>query len=305
MKYRYIFGPIVSRRFGYSLGIDLSPDEKSCNFDCLYCELEKSKPVNFIKNQPKVEDIIEEVEDILKKKAKVDLVTITSNGEPTLYEKLDELVDELNLIKRDKKLLILTNSSTIMNSDIQQTLKKIDIVKFSLDAITQNIFRKIDRGHVDIEMKNIIEGIKKFKKLFNGELIIEILIVQGVNDKEDEMRRLNKVLNEIKPDRIDFGTIDRPPSYDVNPVSMQRLRELSYCFENLPIHISYKKDYKLERLRLDSAEIMATIKRRPLSQEDINISFDEGTKNNFDELLMKKAIIPKIIAGVKFYILNR
>jgi len=68
--YKYIFGPVKSRRFGVSLGIDLSPDEKSCNFDCLYCELDKAKPVPVIKKEPDPENIVNEVRDFLSKNVK-------------------------------------------------------------------------------------------------------------------------------------------------------------------------------------------------------------------------------------------
>ena len=107
---KYIFGPISSRRFGMSLGIDLSPDEKSCNFDCIYCELEKGEKTDTIKNPPQVEDIINDVKKGFEK-FQFDVLTITANGEPTLYPYLDELVDKLKIF--DKKLLILSNSSTI------------------------------------------------------------------------------------------------------------------------------------------------------------------------------------------------
>ena len=101
---KYIFGPISSRRFGMSLGIDLSPDVKSCNFDCIYCELDRAKKIDKIENPPKVEDVLKDVKEGIKK-YNFDVLTITANGEPTLYPYLDELIDELK--KLNKKLLIL------------------------------------------------------------------------------------------------------------------------------------------------------------------------------------------------------
>jgi len=87
--YKYIFGPVSSRRFGLSLGIDLSPESKSCNFDCLYCELSPAKTVDTIAHPPTVDAVVAEVQEALKAYPDVDVITITANGEPTLYPDLD------------------------------------------------------------------------------------------------------------------------------------------------------------------------------------------------------------------------
>ena len=118
------FGPVISRRFGVSLGIDLSPEFKQCNFDCLYCELKGAKTVSKQIDSLKPELYIEEVQNILQNTPNIDMITITANGEPTLYPYLDELVDGLNKIKGDKKLLILSNSSLIYKKEIIQYTEK-------------------------------------------------------------------------------------------------------------------------------------------------------------------------------------
>jgi wyosine [tRNA(Phe)-imidazoG37] synthetase (radical SAM superfamily) len=112
-KSSLIFGPIVSRRFGISLGIDLSPDSKSCNFDCLYCELLSAKKSDTIINPPAIDEVLTALKRALGLHPNSEIITITANGEPTLYPYLDKLIDELNKIKQNKKLLILSNGSTI------------------------------------------------------------------------------------------------------------------------------------------------------------------------------------------------
>jgi len=297
----YTFGPINSRRFGLSLGIDLSPDVKSCNFDCLYCELKAVKPIDNIPNPPKVIDIITDVKKAIQKEPNIEVITITSNGEPTLFKELDILVDELNKIKGDKKLLILSNASTISDAHVRDILKKIDIVKLSLDCATQKCFKKIDRPLEGIKISDIIDGIKTFSKEFTKDLIIEILVVKGVNDKEKEMQELNRVLQDIKPSRIDLGTIDRPPAYDVKPVSSEDLKNLSSYFEGLPISIIHKEQPKT-RVDFSKDEILHTIKRRPQSQADVDYLFSESSKANLKKLLEEKKIIKQKIAGVEFYL---
>ncbi len=301
MSYKYIFGPVLSRRFGSSLGIDLSPDSKSCNFDCIYCELKAVKPQSFITSPPKIKNIIEELERALKEFESVDVITITSNGEPTLYEELDRLVDEINRIKGDKKLLILSNASTVNQPKIRDILKKIDIVKLSLDCADEKCFKKIDRPLKGMKIEEIIKGIKSFREVYDKELVIEILVVEGINDKTEQMQKLNEILNDIKPNRVDLGTIDRPPAYKVNPVKTKKLQELSKNFCNIPLSISYKKDYEVKKIDFSEDEILALLKRRPQSEDDIKRQFSQKSKSILDKLIKEKRVYRENVAGVLFY----
>ncbi len=301
MSYRYIFGPVLSRRFNTSLGIDLSPDEKSCNFDCLYCELKAKKPKNFITNPPKVKDIIDELKMALKEFPDVITITITSNGEPTLYEDLSYLVDEINKIKGNKKLLILSNSSTIYQKNIRDILKKIDIVKLSLDCASERCFKRIDRPLRGIEVKNIIEGMKEFRKEYQGELVIEILLVKGINDKIEEMEKLRDVLKEISPNRVDLGTIDRPPSYRVYPVSEDELFRMAEILEGLCVNVVCKRDYSVTKRDFTKSEILSLLKRRPQTRDDIERQFSKKSKDILKELVLKGEVVLTNLAGVDFF----
>ena len=300
--YKYIFGPIQSRRFGLSLGIDLSPEHKSCNFDCLYCELKPAKVTDAITNPPLVTSVISEVKEALQEYQNIDVITITANGEPTLYPYLDVLVDELNNIKKDKKLLILSNASTISDLKIQEILKKIDIVKLSLDCATAKCFKKIDRPIKNVSIENIINNLVTFRNKFHNTLILEILVVLGVNDKTEEFNALKKVLDKINPDRIDLGTIDRPPAYDVKGVSIEKLKELREYLGEHNVSIIHKEKPK-SRVDFSKDEILSTIKRRPQSEADIEYLFSKKSKENLISLEKEKKITQKNIAGVIFYTL--
>ena len=109
----------------------------------------------------------------------------------------------------------MSNASTIYQDNIQKTLSKIDIVKLSLDCVSESCFKKIDRAMESIMIADIIEGMKQFRTRYHDTLVVEILVIKGVNDTLEEMGKLNAVLNEIQPDRIDMGSIDRPPAYSV------------------------------------------------------------------------------------------
>ena len=297
-----IFGPINSRRFGLSLGIDLSPKQKSCNFDCLYCELEPAKPTNTIANPPKVDDIILQTQEALQKFKDIEVITITANGEPTLYADLKELINRLNQIKRDKKLLILSNASRIFEKEVQEALQKLDIVKLSLDCVSHRCFKRLDRPLKSISIEKIVRGIEEFRKTFQGLLVIEVLVVKGVNDKEEEFAKLAQVLKQIRADRIDIGTIDRPPAYKVEPISYERLFELSKELQSLNVNIVARKNEANKNLYLSAKEILDLLSHRPLTKEDITTLFDSSTQKVFAQMLQKKQIIQTQVGKVAFYL---
>ena len=299
-----IFGPITSRRFGQSLGIDLSPAQKQCNFDCIYCELKGAKPVDTIQNPPSVKEVVTSVKEALQKHKDIDVITLTANGEPTLYPYLKELIQELHVIKNNSKLLILSNGATVTCKEVRDVLKEIDIVKLSLDCVSEKCFKKIDRPIKGLHVKDIIEGIKEFRKIYDKELVLEVLVVEGINDKQSEFEALRDVLKEIKPDRIDISTVDRPPAYDVKSVDISRLKELASILSSLPISLAYKRDYSEEKRDFTKDEILNMIDKRPQSFEDVNISFSKKSIEQIDRLVEDGILYVKDVAGVNFYKLS-
>lgn len=283
------------------MGIDLSPDKKQCNFDCLYCELKGAKSVQKADNTPSVELILEALKEAMLKHQEIDVITLTANGEPTLYPDLERLVHGINGIKGKHKLLILSNGSTIANPTMQQILSQIDIVKLSLDCISPNCFKKLDRAHKGIDIQTIVEGMKVFRNHYDGALVIEVLVVEGMNDSEEEFEALNEALHIIQPNRIDVGTIDRPPAYAVKGVSMERLVELSQLLKGLHVNIAYTKNYHAQKRRFSQEEIVELLKRRPQSFEDIHHCFDKQSVRALEQLVEKKLLHVTSIAGVNFY----
>ena len=295
-----VFGPINSRRFGMSLGIDLSPKQKSCNFDCVYCELKGAKPVEEIENSPSVSEIINVLKEALKAHQNIDVITLTANGEPTLYPHLKELIVKVNEIKGKAKTLILSNGSGARDQKICEALRGLDIVKFSLDSAVQSTFKKIDRNKSGIEVNELIKAMAKFRKEFKGELVLEILVVAGFNDKEEEFTALNEAINEIAPHRVDVGTIDRPPAYNVKGVDASRLEELASKIKGVPVTIA--RAHKIEqKYEFSQSEILAMLGRRPQTTANVEENFSEHSKQILSSLLQDGAVYQADVAGVKFY----
>ncbi len=294
------FGPVNSRRFGISLGIDLSPTHKQCNFDCLYCELEKQKTIAVQTDSIGVENYIKEVQAALIKYPETQVLTITANGEPTMYPYLEKLVDRLIKIKGETKLLILSNSSLISNEKIAKTLHKIDIVKLSLDCATKECFSKLDRIDKSINYEDIIEGIITFSKTHTKELVIEVLFVDTINNKQDEIDKIYTILKQINPTRVDIGTIDRPPAYDVKAISFEELDSIAHQFIGLNVTVAHRHKIKLSK-SLNEDEILNLLDKRPQTKEDLENLLDEKSLQIFHDLLEIDQITTRNQAGVLFY----
>ena len=298
-----IFGPINSRRFGSSLGIDLSPALKQCNFDCLYCELAPSATTDTQQHTVEISTIIDELKSHLNDN--IDVITLTANGEPTLYPHLDELIDEIDKIKKSTQTLILTNSAALVNNKLFNSLLKLDQVKLSLDAVSEDIFKKIDRPHASIEIKKVVQKVIDFSNIYKGKLFIEILFVYGLNNTQQEIQKLNEVLLKLDATRVDLSTIDRPPAYPVSGISYKELHSASLLFDSsLPIHIASRIHAEPNNSTYSNEDILNTLDKRPLTMEDINLLFDEESKVRLNTLMKESKITKKRAGNLEFFILH-
>ncbi|EKK0826441.1 radical SAM protein [Campylobacter jejuni] len=297
---KILFGPVSSRRFGRSLGIDLSPSKKQCNFDCVYCELDLKKAQEKQDEIISIDKIISEVKVVLEKNVEFDFLTLTANGEPSLYPYLNELILSLRSIAKDKKLLILSNGTAVLDEDKFNALLKLDVVKFSLDSAVAKTFYRIDRALKNIDLEKMIEKMADFRARFNGDLIMEILVVKDLNDNEEEFKALNQALKKIMPLRVDLSTIDRPPAYAVKKVSEEKLLELSKLIDSTPVLLA-KRHYEGEKLSFNEEELLKMLHLRSQSEIDIEVKFDEQSKTLLNQLIKEKKVKIRDLAGVKFY----
>ena len=195
--FKYVFGPIPSRRLGRSLGISPLP-KKTCNYSCIYCQLGRTdKMTNKRQEFYKTEDIIAEFKQYLKDSDKFDIVTVVGEGEPTLAANLGELVVALKALT-DKPVAVITNGALLSDPQVREELCHADMVLPSLDAYNQEISKKIDRPYGTIKFKEEFEGLKKFTHMYEGELWLEIMLVDGINDDEQSILKFQELLKELK-----------------------------------------------------------------------------------------------------------
>ena len=250
-----------------------------------------------------VDEILKDLKESLLKHPAIDVITLTANGEPTMYPFLDELIESIDSIKGDIQTLILSNSASLSDEKIASTLLKLDQVKLSLDAATPEVFRKIDRPAEGIEISTIIDAIQRFSHRFHGKLFVEILFVRGLNDTLEEVAALNRALQNVRCERIDIGTIDRPPAYPVSGLEFNELYAISQHFDpTLPIHIVSRTHATATPSSFSREDILTTLDKRPLTADDINALFDEISKKEFQNLLNEGKITQVERSNIVFYL---
>jgi wyosine [tRNA(Phe)-imidazoG37] synthetase (radical SAM superfamily) len=221
---KYVFGPVFSRRLGLSLGVDLVP-YKVCSMDCLYCEVGKTT-IKTIERKEYVplEEVVKELESYLSYNPELDFITFSGYGEPTLFSRLGELVNFLKE-KYNYKLALLTNASLLHKDEVLKDIEKIDLVLPSLDAVSKSVFEKLNKPFKSLSSELVVEGIKKLSLLGN-KIWVETLFARGVNDSEEEIEKIGKVIHEVKPDKWQLNTVARPPAYNVLPLTLDELEKI-------------------------------------------------------------------------------
>ncbi len=211
---KYLYGPVLSRRLGASLGIDLVP-HKTCSFDCVYCQCGPTtrKTLKRAEYVP-AQSVLKEIKSFLARhKGRLDYLTFSGSGEPTLNSKIGFLIREIKKIT-DKRIAVITNSSLIWRGDVRDDLMGADLVVPSLDAATTKAFRNVNRPAND-NVSKIINGLVDFRKCFKGKLWLEILLVRFCNDDKENLRALKRAIRRIRPDRVQLNTVTRPPAYGI------------------------------------------------------------------------------------------
>lgn len=209
---KYVFGPVPSRRLGQSLGIDPVP-LKTCNWNCVYCQLGRSKPlVNERREYFPRQDILAEVKQALAthRPGEIDWVTLIGSGETTLHTGIGWLIREIKTLT-DIPVAVITNGSLLYLPELRVDLSAADAVLPSLDAGNAALYRKINRPHPQASFNRLVDGLAAFRKEYQGKLWVEVMLVRGLNDTEDALREIAEVLRQIKPDEVHILQPDRPP----------------------------------------------------------------------------------------------
>lgn len=305
-SYRYLYGPVPSRRLGRSLGIDLVP-HKICTYNCIYCQIGSTTEKTLVRKEyVPVSEIFEEVGRFLKEEnASIDHLSLAGSGEPTLHSKIRSIIEGLKRIT-SIPVAVITNGFLLSEKEVRENLLQADIVLPSLDAVSQDVFLRINRPRPGFLIEKVIEGLVEFRKIYRGQIWLEILFCKGVNDGKEELMKMKEAIDRIQPDRIHLNTVIRPPSEKwVAPLNEKEMREIQALFgERASIISEFDRHPSPVRERDIQDEILRILRRRPLSLIDLSKGMGIS-KRELDQLMkplvQKGEVQSRIFDGTIYY----
>lgn len=267
---RFVYGPVASRRLGFSLGVDIIPF-KTCTLDCVYCQLGPTRRTTVRRRRffP-VRAILAQVRAALRSGQRIDAVTFSGSGEPTLNKDIGRLI---RAIKRTTSVpvVVLTNGTLLSRRDVRRDLAAADVVVPSLDAASAGLFRRVNRPHASLALDRAVDGLARFRDEYAGEIRLEIMLVKGVNDSPAAIAALKAAVARIRPDRIELNTVARPPAESrAEPLDRAALGKVRAALgPRAEIVASAARRKQAPGAGALERSVLATVRRRPQTLPDI------------------------------------
>ncbi|NWF56658.1 MAG: radical SAM protein [Syntrophaceae bacterium] len=277
----FVFGPVPSRRLGRSLGIDLVP-MKTCTYNCIYCQLGRTTHPT-LERKPYIpeEPVIRQLETKLATLSSApDFITFSGSGEPTLNSRIGDFIAEVNRLTT-VPVAVLTNGSLLHHEAVREALQAADVVIPSLDAAHPSLFQLINRPHHSLSFSHVLQGLKKFRNEYAGEIWLEVMLCRGFNDDEQHVEKLRSEIEKIAPNRVHLNTVVRPPAEEFAfPLTREQMEKavqiLGGNAEILPPECpspAAKVHGPIDR------EVLLLLQRRPCSLEDLSRAFGVPEKD--------------------------
>lgn len=269
MDYKYLFGPVPSRRFGRSLGVDLLKS-KTCSFDCPFCEVRATEALTAARREyVPTQAIIDELSHWQQSGGQTDYVSLAGSGEPTLHTGIGKVAEYIRG-HIPARLAVLTNSTHLHLPEVRDALRPVHVVKASFSAWDDASYEAMNKPVKGITLGHIIDGIHRVRDELDSELWIEVFLMQGINDDRASVEKMASIVNTFRADRIHLNTVIRPPAYATAlPVPGPAIDALLDCF--LPQAEPASAFSGVPRARTDVSvdSILGMIRRRPCTELDI------------------------------------
>ena len=293
-KYKYLFGPVPSRRLGRSLGVDIIP-LKTCTQNCIYCQLGKDAPqILERKEYVRIESVLDELKIKISEGLEADYITISGSGEPTLHSGLGELIGGIRTVTRIP-VAVITNGTLLYRPDVRADCCLADVVLPSLDAGDIETFQKMNHPHPDLDFERYFEGLIRFRSEYSGQIWLEVFFCEGINTTEESISALKSRIEQIKPDKIQVNTSVRPVVHaEAAKVEPERLAEIAHTLnDHAEVIADFSKHVSTIDRPVDLNIILETLRRRPCSLEDLSAGLGLSRKQ-LEPALIKLQALSKI-----------
>ncbi|OUO51026.1 hypothetical protein B5F76_10495 [Desulfovibrio sp. An276] len=309
-RYKYIYGPVLSRRLGRSLGVDIIPF-KTCSYDCVYCLLGRTKThTSKLAEYVPCDAVLEELERKLSED-KPDAISFAGSGEPTLNSALGNIIAGIKKMT-DVPVVVFTNSSLLWKPEVRQNLALADIISPSMDAVVPQTLQKVNRPCEGLNCELFYQGIKSFCHEYRGRIWLEILLAAGMNDSDADVNALVGAARGLENlECIQLNTVVRPPAEKhVGAVSRERLeairRQLPGKVEIIASFFGDKEGGHGKK-SVSAGEIADLVERHPSTLEGIAEGLDVGV--DIIRPIVEKLVTDNVLAaneceGKTFYVVT-
>jgi wyosine [tRNA(Phe)-imidazoG37] synthetase (radical SAM superfamily) len=270
-KYKYVFGPVPSRRLGRSLGIDLVP-YKTCSLDCVYCQLGRTTDLTARRAEyvPTAE-VAAEIEAKFKGGQTTDVVTLSGSGEPTLHTGFGDVIAAARRAT-DAPVVVLTNATLMTDPEVRRDLARADVVVPSLDAGDAAMFERVNRPAPGLDFQEMVESLTGFSRDFTGQLNLEVFILAGLTDRDQAAAKIAALAEKIHADRIQLNTVVRPTAEaDAQSAGPDTMNHLCALFgPRAEVIADFNKTHQQADVRVRREDVLAMIDRRPVTAADVS-----------------------------------
>ncbi|MDD4145172.1 MAG: radical SAM protein [Prolixibacteraceae bacterium] len=307
---RKVFGPVPSRRLGKSLGVNNIP-YKICTYSCIYCQVGKAIKMQverqeFYEPEKLFDEVRKSLLSITNNKDYPDYITIVPDGEPTLDINLGSLIQKFNSLQLP--VAVITNASLINLPDVQQDLLSADYVSVKADTFNIDTWKKINKPYKSLDLYEIISGLESFARQFQGKLVTETMLIEGVNDSYNELENTVRVIENFEPDIAYLAIPTRPPAYkNATASDAVIVNEAYHIFKNHLDNVELLTGYEgnafasTGNFRDDILSITAV---HPMREDAVTeLMTKTGDQKNILDLLVADNLLEKIsYSGYNYYL---
>ncbi len=307
---RYVYGPVPSRRLGQSLGVDPIPF-KTCNYNCVYCQLGRACMMQtnrtcFHTSGEILKAVEKKLNDANRRAETVDYLAFVPDGEPTLDARLGKHIQLLRPL--GIKIAVITNASLLWNPDVREDLAKADWVSVKVDAVQQDLWRRIDRPHKALQLDAILDGIARFAAGYDGELTTETMLVRTMNDSVEALGPISEFIAGLHPATAYLSIPTRPPAEPgVRPPHEEAIGRAYQIFREKTDHVEYLIGYEGNAFAFTGdaeTDILSITSVHPM-REDAVVEFlarAEADWSVIEKMVEQGALVVLSHEGYRFYV---